>query len=250
MDVIAPPTVPRALDNTQIKAIFHNLLDYDGNRYPERWIPGVEYPSLPPRPALWPPLSPHSVFPPASELQLNPLLAHRPFGAPAVQWDLRMVDADSMPHVNLGDAPPPFDSDDTLSIPIPLELRGPNGAQPATYPGVRSLSITVLADDPLPVFPWPFIVNSHHETLPVTICDVMCAIKDNFEEHMTQEEVDSLTLPRKDIVFDAYRARTVSLWKSVEDGVRRVDYLGPNYMFRGLEPTPDGEGFMIFVGPP
>ena len=34
------------------------------------------------------------------------------------------------------------------------------------------------------------------------------------------------------------------------DGLRRLDYLGSNYIFRGLEPAPDGEGFILFMGAP
>ena len=32
-------------------------------------------------------------------------------------------------------------------------------------------------------------------------------------------------------------------------GLRRVDFLGDRYMFRGLEPAPDGDGFMMYFGP-
>ena len=225
-------------------------------RHPENWIAGVEHPSLPPQPAMWrhppqvdPPLSPH-------QLQLNPFLEHRRFGEPPIQHDLRCFYLED-PQVILGELPP---NGDTIVRPRVLcfSMLGPNGAQPATYPGVRSMKITMLADDSLPVFPWPFIVHAHHDALPVTVRDVLIAVTENFKQRLTQEEVDSMSLGRQQLVNYAYwarihwtRGRTSAV--SEEDlinGLRRVDYLGTNYIFRGLEPAPDGEGFTLFVGAP
>ncbi|KAJ3535749.1 hypothetical protein NM688_g6932 [Phlebia brevispora] len=130
-------------------------------------------------------------------------------------------------------------------------MLGPNGAQPATYPGVRFLKITMLADDPLPVFPWPFIVRSVDYTMPVTVADVVFHIRSNFRQKMHDHELYALKAERKDILDRAFYTRIGSMeTEEVYRASLRVDYLGSNYVFRGLELSPDGEGFMLFVGPP
>ncbi len=155
--------------------------------------------------------------------------------------DLRL--AINGPTVFLGAIPPDKIADFPMFLP-----KGPNGAQPATYPGVSSLTITAVADDPLAVFPWPFTVLAHHPSLPVTVQDVLNATQINFDERMTQEEVESLQELRQGQIFRSYRARMEFPFS--EDGLKRTDYLGDRCMFRGLGPAPDGESFMMFVGPP
>lgn len=162
-------------------------------------------------------------------------------------YDLRWHNPEQ-PQVELGEEVPESDTERPRAI--LFDVSGPNGAQPATHPGVSEMKITMLADDALPVFPWPFIVNAHHDALPVTMCDVIMALVDNFKERMTQAEVNSLDPRRKQIMEQAYWNRLTAMAISNDDGIRRVDYLGGNYMFRGLEPAPDGEGFMLFVGAP
>ncbi|KAI0915178.1 hypothetical protein AcV5_005499 [Taiwanofungus camphoratus] len=224
-----PRTVPRNLSHREIEELFT---------------------SSAPTAALslaYTPSSPHPP-PPASEIQLNPFLRHRPIGKPPILFDLRLHE----PLVLLGEMPPvPGDREPWH---VPFYSAGPNGAQPATYPAITGLHITALADDTLPRFPWPFIVVPHHPSLPVLIRDVLNACIANFEERMTQEEVDALSEQRKDQTYRAYWQRVTTMVggriPGDEDGLRRIDYLGDRAFFRGLEPAPDGDGFMMFVGPP
>lgn len=139
---------------------------------------------------------------------------------------------------------------DKQPVRLPFEIDYSNGAQPATYPGVSSLKITTIADDPLPICPWPILVVSHHPSLPVLVGDVLYAIIRNFSQHMTNQEYYSLSLDRRLQVHTAYwnRVRVIlGDWQD-DDGVRRIDYLGDRHYFRGLEPDSNGEGFVIFFG--
>ena len=224
-----------------------SLTGPDGRGIPDNWISRLEHPSLPPRPPLWPtpPSTPTLLTTPLpSDLQLNPFLEHRRIGKPPLILDVRM----SVQQVFLGEVPP-IPEDPVPGI-VMFNPEGPNGAQPATYPGVTALNVTALADDPLGEFPWPFIVLNHHAALPVTVYDVLHAVIDNFYESVTQEELDALTASRREQVHRAYWQRVNELPFDEDDGVRRVDYLGDRYMFRGFEPIPSEEGFMIFFGPP
>lgn len=133
-----------------------------------------------------------------------------------------------------------------------LDPRGPNGSQPATFPGASELDIKALADDMISAssFPWPVFIRSHHGALPVTIEDVVESIYTNFQACMVQEEIESLSSQRRAALERAYTARVEKvLGYGKQDFLRRVDFLGERFMFRGLEPTHDGEGFMMFFGP-
>ncbi|EJF58385.1 hypothetical protein DICSQDRAFT_139466 [Dichomitus squalens LYAD-421 SS1] len=276
-----PLNPPRELSPPQTDAMFASLWE-DGRPHPERWIPRVEHWSLPPRPSLWP--TPRQRYDPLpQELQLNPFLEHRLVGRPLIHFDLRMRAED----ITLGERPPPpsvnpytsarsgadnghnslsvvvsanptsessnRDENDRRRI-IPFWCDGPNGAQPATYPGVPRLRITGLAGDPQHEFPWPVTVMPHHEALPVLVCDVVNALIANFEERMTVEEIEALSEGRKIMLYQAYwrriRFSVGGTMPPDDDGLRRVDYLGDAVYFRGLEPHPRGDGFMLFMGPP
>lgn len=229
-----------------------SLTSPDGSWHPENWIPRLEHPALPPRPELWPtpPPSPPSVPPPlADELALNPFLEHRRTGLPPVDLDLRRPAL----WVYLGEPPgaaPLVESPEAPKLHPLLELDGPNGAQPATHPGVGALNAGALADDPAPCVRWPFIVLAHHPALPVSVADVLEALHENFRQCLTEEEVAALSPARQDQLFRTYWSRVECYGGGGTDGLRRVDYLGDRYMFRGLEPAPSGDGFMIYFGPP
>ncbi|KIP03106.1 hypothetical protein PHLGIDRAFT_78097, partial [Phlebiopsis gigantea 11061_1 CR5-6] len=169
---------------------------------------------------------------------------HRRTGKPPLLLDVRMTEQIAL----LGEVPPiPEDPVPGLVL---FNAAGPNGAQAATYPGVGALNVGALADDPLGAFPWPFVVLSHHAALPVTVQDVLRGVLANFHERVAAEELAALTAARREQVHRAYWQRVEELRFDEADGVRRVDYLGDRYMFRGLEPVPGAEGFMIFFGPP
>ncbi|KAI0338067.1 hypothetical protein BDW22DRAFT_1338605 [Trametopsis cervina] len=237
-----PPSSPYpSFTNMQIEHIMRGVQGPDGTECPERWVPRLEHTSLPPRPALWstPPSTPST--PNALSLQLNPFLEHRRTGVPPMTFDIRFM----LPSIILGETADPD------SKYVMFNAEGPNGAQPATYPGVGALSITALADDMVLAFPWPVIAVARHAALPVTVRDVCDAVYQNFQEFMMKEELDALSKQRRGQVMRAYEERVRDLPHTTrEDGVRRVDFLGDRCVFRGLEPTADGEGFVMFVGPP
>ncbi len=136
-----------------------------------------------------------------------------------------------------------------------FDPEGPNGAQPATYPGVSALTISALADEMTLDFPWPVTALAGDNSLPVTVRDVLNAVYVNFQEFISQEELDCLTELRRGQVERAYRERVRDLPGVLpDDGIRRVDFLGDRCVFRGLEPMREGggdeEGFVLFVGPP
>ncbi|OBZ67646.1 hypothetical protein A0H81_12072 [Grifola frondosa] len=242
-----PPKVHRELTQRQVEAMMRDMQFYDDAR---RWVPRSEHPALPPRPPLWPtpPPSPRPKYRP-SELQLNPFLKHRHAGPPPMICDLR--ESDIM--ITLGSHP--AESADTYDPQGSSMMFGPdssNGMQPATYPGVTEMRISALADDTHRHFPWPLVVVPHHPSLPVMVKDVVNAIIANFEEFMTIEEVCALDPVRRVHIYEAYYRRVRHMLNGKilgdSDGLRRIDYLINTTFFRGIEPAPDGHGFIMFLG--
>ncbi|KAH9848778.1 hypothetical protein C2E23DRAFT_862427 [Lenzites betulinus] len=239
-----PPDSPRELSPAEVDAMLAGLREPGGQTFPENWVPRVTHFSLPPRPDLWP-TPPQTFDPLPGTLQLNPWLTHRATGPSPLHFDLRLRAEDAQLNTR---------EDRYGARRAEFRAFGPNGAQPATYPGVPRLRICALAGDAQPVFWWPFTVLAHHEALPVQVRDVLDALVANFEERMTLEEFNLLSDERAGMLHRAYGRRTALVVGGrpcpKDDGLRRVDYLGDNICFRGLEPMPDGEGFMMFVGPP
>ena len=216
-----------------------------GSPAPESWISGVEHPALPPHPPLWTtpvPWTPERVSPDTRQLTLNPILLHSRFGACAVQFDLRVLDDGGIRYT------PQHAVEPAGFTGMYHSTDGPTAAQPATWPGVGALAISMVADDR--EFPWPFVVLAHHPALPVTLQDVVGALFANFHQAVTQDELRSLGPEREGLIHQAYWKRKLDYGIPDGEGVTRVDYLLTNYMFRGLEPTPDGSGYVMFVGPP
>ena len=123
---------------------------------------------------------------------------------PAVR-DARMTE-----HVVLLGEVPPVPEDPVPGM-VLFNAAGPNGAQPATHPGVGALTVGALADDPLAAFPWPFVVLSHHAALPVTVQDVLRGVLANFHERVAAEELAALSAPRREQVHRAYWQRVHEL---------------------------------------
>ncbi|KAL7277072.1 hypothetical protein ACG7TL_008917 [Trametes sanguinea] len=245
-----PAENPRELGPAEVDAMLASLRGPGEEPHPENWVPRVRHPCLPPRPDLWP-TPQQSPEPLPSDLQLNPWLVHRRTGPSPLYFDLRLRAAD----VLLNGAP--YDTGFELwpGMRSDFYCEGPNGSQPATYPGVPRLRVVGILDDPQLEFRWPFTILPHHEALPVLMRDVLDALIANFEERMTREEVRLLSPERKLMVVRAYERRTTLLIGTsvacpADDGLRRVDYLGDNVCFRGLEPAPDGQGFLLCLGPP
>lgn len=119
--------------------------------------------------------------------------------------------------------------------------------------------------------PWPIrITGSSEGNGYITLGDVFRAIHKNFQEYITKDEYEMYTIERKRTITSAYHVRQKVLdearaWPHLptlpdwvrpdyaedwtEDGVMRCDYLGTQAMFRGLEVSPDREGFTLFLGP-
>ncbi|KAI0090110.1 hypothetical protein BDY19DRAFT_888197, partial [Irpex rosettiformis] len=263
-----PPPEPYNFTTKQIEHVMRSVQGPDGSPHPERWISRLEHPALPPRPSLWnmPPPSFPSSPPLPRNLQLNPFLEHRLTGVPPIMFDIRFM----VNSIILGETPsttdlPPSSPSSTNSSSIRsrhprfimFDIEGPNGLQPATYPGVPALTICALADEMTLNFPWPVMAICGDNSLPVTVRDVLKAIYLNFQEYMTEEELGCLTRLRRGQVERAYHQRVKDLpGCPVDDGIRRVDFLGDRCVFRGVEPVRgdedglEGEGFVLFVGPP
>lgn len=228
--------------------MIHRLAGPDGITYPERWISRVEHPSLPPRPTLWPtpPPSPRPPPLPSSQIQLNPFLVHRVTGKSPIKFDMRSRSQDN---VEMGDECPREGDESRTPAFVLMHPRGPNGAQPATFPGVAEMRIVALAGEPLAHFPWPFTVHAR-DGLPVTVQDVLFSLLINFAQFMTADEVAEFNERRRETIRIAYDRRLrEKRFREDGEGLRRIDFLGDRIMFRGLEPAPGGEGWMMFVGP-
>lgn len=246
VQTLAPPPSPRNLTHSEVEEMMQSLVDEHGEWHPENWTTRAEHPALPPRPALWPTPRPSSTPLPSTELQLNPYLTHRLFGRPPIMLDMR----DHLIRAQLGQLEP------TTPGGYPKQYLfcpdGPDGCQPATYPPVTELYIGALADDNCTTFPWPMLVTPR-DGLPVMVRDVLNALIANFEEWLTCEEIAALSDQRRAHMLRAYweRVGTIICGRipGDDDGLRRIDYLGDRVWFRGLEPSPDGVGFVLFVGP-
>ena len=73
-----------------------------------------------------------------------------------------------------------------------------------------------------------------------------------FQRYVGADERERWSETRKVQADEAYarrlRAEGVQRGQGHQDPMKRVDYLGQQVMFRGLEPNPDGEGWMLFLG--
>ncbi|KAG6809325.1 hypothetical protein H0H92_000697 [Tricholoma furcatifolium] len=220
------PSSPHLLPSTNVEQVFQSLWDESGF-HPERWIPGLQHPAIPPRPERWkvPPIGASLPFP--WEVQLNPLLQHNTFGRPPLDWDI------SIREINLGR---------TGDVMIPS--MDPDRAQPATYPFVTHMYISSVGDDPYPEYFWPFFVVNEYG---VTVGDVVDAIYENFQQYLEFAEYQSwssLMMRQKttQVAFEMRRNRFRP------EGARRIDILGTQCLFRGLEPHPNHEGWTLFFG--
>lgn len=212
--------------NIDVQQVFDSLRDPDGSRHPERWIAGLEHPAIPPRPKRWTEPRPGDPLPFPWEVQLNPFLQHLPFGPPPLCWNVGL----DLSKVMIGQ---------TMAT---IPLCPADKSQPATYPFLTHMYINAIADDPLPVFPWPIMV---YNPRGIKCIDVFQAVYQNFQQHVALAEYESWDGVRQAPAKLAFEAR----WGQARDErMRRSDFLGTHCMFRGLEPHPNREGWMMFVG--
>ncbi|CAL1698917.1 unnamed protein product [Somion occarium] len=238
-----PPSRIIELPKEDVEAMVVSLHEEDWTFNPLNWIPRIEHPMLPKRPDFWP--TPHSSqsnltcrLP--SELILNPLLEHRKFGRPPILFDIRRELETILIHGHEGHG---WNN-------TPLGENGCNSYQPATYPGVSTLTVNFLAEDTRLIFDWKFTVIPHHPSLPVMVIDVLNAIKENFDQCLSGDEVETIVGERRHQMWHAFERRCRFFRQPRIGGIKRMDYLGDQYYFRGLEPAPDNEGFVMFFGPP
>lgn len=205
-----------------------------GRHHPERWINGLKHPALPPRPTRWVRPRETDPLPFPRECQLNPFLAHSQFGQAPIMWDVGL---------DLGTIL--FNTEDEICIP----LGKADHHQPATFPFVTHMCINAVSDDPTPKFPWPMLIRN---ASGIKCEDVYAGIHDNFQEYVSREELTTLfSWVRREQAFRALelRRRAQELRGEEPDRwLRRIDYFGMHVMFRGLEPNPNCEGWILFMG--
>lgn len=119
--------------------------------------------------------------------------------------------------------------------------------------------------------PWPIRITGTSEGNGyVTLKDVFRGIYKNFQLYIHKEEYELYTIERKRVIGAAYHLRQKLLEEArawppfpniigwgrpsysedwIEEGIMRCDYLGTQLIFRGLEVSPDREGYTLFLGP-
>ncbi|KDQ31835.1 hypothetical protein PLEOSDRAFT_175420 [Pleurotus ostreatus PC15] len=209
--------------------MFDSLRGADGD-HPERWVSGTQHPALPPCPTRWKEPNPQDPLPFPWECQLNPFLEHQLFGPMSLWFDIR--------------EDPSMLCYGTVDTMIPLSPA--DRIQPATHPFLTHMFINAIGDDPIQPFLWPFMVRNPKG---IKCEDVYNAVYENFQEYVSQSEYDDWPQVRQVQCTQAYGARHSSRGNRESgfvEGIRRVDYLGDNIMFRGLEPNPNIDGFASF----
>ncbi|KAH8830719.1 hypothetical protein DL96DRAFT_1786160 [Flagelloscypha sp. PMI_526] len=229
------------LHNTPSEAecAFWALRSPGGDPHPEIWPSGLVHTGIPRRPVQWQgPVSPNEPLPFPWECQLNPFLQHRPYGRSAVAWQLNL------------DCQVLYYGDPDVSIP----LSDRDLQQPATIPLLTHMFVKAVADDnESKRFPWPFMIKNTEGGFGITVRDVFDTIHRNFNsEYVFASEWESWSYNQKRRARAGYQARIDDLRESrrIEepDSLLRVDYLGPYAQFRGLQPSPDGEGWLLCIG--
>ncbi|RDB27045.1 hypothetical protein Hypma_005063 [Hypsizygus marmoreus] len=220
------PPAENVPSSVNVEEIFASLVDPDGTQHAERWFAGLLHPAIPPRPKRWVEPRNGDPLPFPWECQLNPHLQHYVFGAAPIYWNV----GTPLTKVFIGKS--------RRTLPI----TDSDLAQPATYPFVTHLYINALADDPLPFFPWPFMV---YNPRGITVGDVFTAIFNNFQQYVSKHEFETWDRTRQFASQLTFEGR----WgQAKEDGMRRCDFLGTHCWFRGLQPNPNREGWMMFAG--
>ncbi|KAG5339230.1 hypothetical protein C0989_005144 [Termitomyces sp. Mn162] len=221
------PPVLHLPPNVNVEEVYRDLKDDSGNFHPERWIRGLQHPALPPRPERWKEHPKGAPLPFPWQCQLNPLLQHLTFDKPPLDWDIHYYPSGRCYLGRTGNS----------IIPI----SDPDKAQPATYPFVTHMYINSLADDPYPEHFWPFYVINEHG---VTVGDVLETIWKNFQQYISRSEFDSWAnlLNRQQTASFAVKMR------GLRAEARRIDILGTQCLFKGLEPHPNHEGWSMFLG--
>ena len=195
---------------------------------------------------------------PAAHPQIHPLLDGETAAGPKLLFDLSYHTFSPQRITSYNQ---------TSGTPLTLEEL----LQPATHPPVRRMTIRceLVPDWPIVLEPHttsrdrsrersPFLSVSAREAqdAPITVYDVLMAIYRTLQRRITQTDWARLSTRQVTAISSAYtrRSRTYPSVQAFEDaqGVRRVDYLVDQYMFRGImrESVQDGFSKMkLLVGP-
>jgi hypothetical protein len=214
------------LDELDLEELFQSLRSPGGHTHPELWIPGIRHPSLPPPPIGWPLPRPGEPLPFPWECQVNPFLQHAVCGPAPVYWNIRA-----------GDLAILYGGPMNVTIPLtPADL-----AQPATCPLLTHMYVSglALADAR---FPWKFMVVN---PAGIRVRDVFTAILENFQHFVFRTEYEQWSVARQ---RHAELEWVMRGGPEMQDGLRRIDYLGGQLCFRGIAPNPDRTGWVLFVG--
>ena len=118
----------------------------------------------------------------------------------------------------------------------PDELR-----QPATNPSIWRMRII---HEVIPQ--WPIDVGLHTTVeSPITVGDVLYTVHSSLGQKITHRDWDHLAISEQTEIACTYTRRYMSMPSTIGagavQGVRRVDYLGENHVFRGLVRNHDEE---------
>ena len=119
--------------------------------------------------------------------------------------------------------------------------------QPATDPPITRMRIS---HDVIPQWPIDIgllSVESGVDTIhPITVGDVLYMVHASLGRKITHRDWDNLTISEQTEIACTYTQRYTNTPSTIEvealQGVRRVDYLGEKYVFRGLVRVHDEDG--------
>ena len=106
--------------------------------------------------------------------------------------------------------------------------------EPAVHP---ARTVLVLSIPSLP--PWSMIeVRNEHG---VSAYDVLARIRDVLNRSVSAAEMGAM-VSISAVASEYFRVRTQTDPREFAQGVKRIDFLGPNVFFAGLSPSRDGQG--------
>lgn len=74
----------------------------------------------------------------------------------------------------------------------------------------------------------------------MTVRDVLIRIRDVLNRSVSSTEMSSVVSPTVASASEYFRARTYADPREFAQGVKRIDFLGPNVLFAGLSRSMDG----------
>ncbi|KAJ3839793.1 hypothetical protein F5878DRAFT_102967 [Lentinula raphanica] len=219
-----------------VQMLFDYLKSPGGTPHPERWIKGQKHPALPPRPAAWKRVDPNEPVPFPWEVQLNPLISHSIMMFPGFTplfWNIK-----NRPELVFF-----LTEDGGLQFAMDNDL-----CQPATCPLVTHMYICAYAFAPewnvQYRLPWPLMLQCRDG---ITCEDIVIGFYQNFNQDVSQREYEKWD---EEIQRSAKKSHAEEERGWTEDyRVKRADFFGDNVYYRGLAPSLNVEGWVMFLGP-